>query len=120
VDLQEFIGMQREFDAKRETKFSWSQAVDETDPSPLVHNVLALAGEIGELANLVKKYQRGDFSFAQLNELMPGELADIFIYLLKLAYQSGIDLEKAFLDKLAQNEIRFESARRPTYDDQGQ
>lgn len=34
---------------------------------------------------------------------LAGELADVTLYLLQLAYLSGIDLEQAVLDKLAYN-----------------
>ena len=36
-------------------------------------------------------------------EELPGELADVALYLLQLAYLRGIDLEQAILDKLAAN-----------------
>jgi len=36
-------------------------------------------------------------------EELPGELADVALYLLQLAYLSGIDLERAIMDKLAAN-----------------
>ncbi|RMG90412.1 MAG: nucleotide pyrophosphohydrolase [Chloroflexi bacterium] len=37
---------------------------------------------------------------------LAGELADVALYLLQLASISGIDLEQAILDKLAQNQNR--------------
>jgi NTP pyrophosphatase (non-canonical NTP hydrolase) len=37
---------------------------------------------------------------------LPGELADVALYLLQLASVSGIDLEQAILDKLQQNYTR--------------
>ncbi|MFO7536613.1 MAG: nucleotide pyrophosphohydrolase [Chloroflexota bacterium] len=37
---------------------------------------------------------------------LAGELADVALYLLQLASLSGIDLEQAVLDKLAQNQER--------------
>ncbi len=37
---------------------------------------------------------------------LPGELADVALYLLQLAYLSGIDLEQAILDKLSVNHAR--------------
>lgn len=101
------VARQREFDLRRATTFDWSLPFSESDSRPLLHNVLALAGEVGELANLAKKYDRGDFDYDHLMGLVPGELADILIYVLKLAYQGDIDLERAFLDKIAQNEGRF-------------
>jgi 8-oxo-dGTP diphosphatase len=39
-------------------------------------------------------------------EELAGELADVSLYLLQLAMVSGIDLEKAVLDKLALNNKR--------------
>jgi NTP pyrophosphatase (non-canonical NTP hydrolase) len=39
-------------------------------------------------------------------EELPGELADVALYLLQLAYLSGVDLEQAILDKLAANYAR--------------
>ena len=35
------------------------------------------------------------------------ELTDVFIYLLKLSYQLDIDLEKAYVEKMAKNRERF-------------
>lgn len=107
MELAEMVALQRDFDSRRDTTFRWSMPFSEDDPRPLSHNVLALAGEVGELANLAKKFERGDFGFEYLMDQVPGELADIFIYVLKIAYQGGIDLERAFLDKVALNERRF-------------
>lgn len=107
MELKDLIQRQREFDERHETNFAWSEPITAEQSGPLIHNVLALAGEVGELANLVKKYDRGDFGFDVLIELLPSELADIFIYLVKIAYQSGVDLEAAFDRKLSENEVRF-------------
>ncbi|MDP9998284.1 MazG nucleotide pyrophosphohydrolase domain-containing protein [Pseudarthrobacter sulfonivorans] len=107
MDLKQMMKLQQEFDSLRETTFQWSQQITADDTSALRHNVLALAGEVGELANLVKKFERGDFSYDRLMGLVPGELADVLIYLIKIAYQSGLDLEQAFLEKLSENEQRF-------------
>ncbi|WP_238422595.1 MazG nucleotide pyrophosphohydrolase domain-containing protein [Gordonia sp. 'Campus'] len=111
MEISEFVRRQQEFDSRRGVETRWSAAISEQDTSALMHNSLALAGEVGELANLVKKYDRGDFPFAHLLDLLPGELADIAIYVVKLAYQSGIDLEAALLAKLSENENRFPRIR---------
>ena len=42
----------------------------------------------------------------QNKEELAGELADVALYLLQLASLSGIELEEAILDKLAENEKR--------------
>jgi len=107
VELGELIERQRRFDAKRSTNFSWSGAITEEDSRHLLHNVVSLAGEVGEIANLVKKLDRGDLEFSLMMEQIPEELADVMIYVIKIAYQSGIDLEKAVLEKMDLNETRF-------------
>ena len=62
---------------------------------------------MGEFANVTKKIVRGDFSLDIARPDLASELADIFIYLLKLSDQLGIDLEEAFRTKLKYNEERF-------------
>jgi NTP pyrophosphatase (non-canonical NTP hydrolase) len=58
---------------------------------------LALCGEVGELANLIKKEWRGDkIEFGKLRD----ELADIRIYLHLLSVSLNIDLDTAVCDKL--------------------
>lgn len=73
----------------------------------------AMVGEVGEFANLRKKFERGDISFEQYRKEAAKELADIQIYLDLLAMRcldhdeyvdpDGIDLAKATLDKF--NEV---------------
>ena len=107
MDIRSLIQYQRDFDMERRTRFSWAQPITPEDYSGLLHGTLGLVGEAGEVANLVKKFDRGDFSFEELLDQLQGELADVLIYLFKLSYQSGIDLEQAFLDKLSLNRLRF-------------
>jgi NTP pyrophosphatase (non-canonical NTP hydrolase) len=107
MKLSELVELQRNFDSRRTTTFEWSSRIDADDLHPLLHNVVSLSGEVGEIANLVKKLDRGDLSFQTLMAALPGELADVFIYVMKIAYQSGIDLEDAVLAKIADNEARF-------------
>jgi len=107
MNLSDLVELQRSFDSRRSSTFAWSSAITEDDLRPLLHNVVSLAGEVGEIANLVKKLDRGDLAFPALMALMPEELADVVIYVIKIAYQSGIDLEKAILEKMAINENRF-------------
>ena len=58
----------------------------------------ALTGELGEYANVRKKYERGDLDHADFLEKARGELADVQTYLDLLAYQLGIDLGQATID----------------------
>ena len=73
--------------------------------------VLALVGETGELAaefqwigddNIVIALQDAD-----KREAVGSELADIFIYLLRLADVTGIDLDEELKKKIAINEKRY-------------
>lgn len=66
-----------------------------------------IAGEVGETANLVKKFERGDFEELYLIERLEEELPDILIYLVMLASHAGIDLEHVYRRKRAYNEHRF-------------
>ena len=43
---------------------------------------------------------------------LSNELADVFIYVVKLADQLGIDLERAFLEKVELNKERFRKYER--------
>lgn len=64
---------------------------------------LALAGEVGELCNLIKKAWRGDITeekSAKWKADVREELADIRIYLELLALAEGVDLDAAVTDKL--------------------
>lgn len=73
--------------------------------------VLALVGEIGEVAaefqwigddNVVAALQDPD-----KREAVGSELADVFIYLLRLVDVTGIDLANELTKKIAINEIRY-------------
>lgn len=57
-----------------------------------------------EAAEVLEHYQ---WSEVANSEALAEELADVALYLLQLAYLTGIDLEKAILDKLAVNYHRF-------------
>jgi NTP pyrophosphatase (non-canonical NTP hydrolase) len=59
----------------------------------------ALAGEVGEAANIIKKIRRGDVSLEEIRGELGKEFADILAYLVLLAYQAGVDLEDAAIEK---------------------
>jgi NTP pyrophosphatase (non-canonical NTP hydrolase) len=66
---------------------------------------LGLAGEAGEVANVVKKSIRDLDGFE--GEGLGPELADVFTYLLLLAQDQEIDLVQEYLAKRAKNEERW-------------
>jgi NTP pyrophosphatase (non-canonical NTP hydrolase) len=73
------------------------------------HMMLGLCGEVGELANLIKKIDRGSISWddPEVPDKVRMEITDCFIYLLNLASLTQTDLYKAFLVKRQENIERF-------------
>ena len=63
----------------------------------------AVLGELGELANMIKKIERGDMTLDEAREACGKECADIACYLDILAFRLGVDLGQAVVDKF--NEI---------------
>jgi len=59
----------------------------------------AVCGELGELANLIKKVERGDFSLEEKRGEIGDEIADVLIYLDILAFRAGVDLSEATIRK---------------------
>ena len=75
----------------------------------IAFTVLALAGEVGEVANIVKKIERGSYNWrdAKVRADLDMEVADVFTYLVLLAGQLGIDLRRIYDLKRNENEGRF-------------
>lgn len=71
--------------------------------------MVALTGELGEAANIMKKMNRlsdgidvnkdADKNYIELIKKLRDELADTFIYLDLLCQSMGINLEQAVIDK---------------------
>ena len=72
---------------------------------------LALAGEVGELGNFVKKEWRGDFRTLDQRQsyqkAVMKELADIRVYLHLLATAFHVDLDEAVEEKLPEIRKKF-------------
>ena len=70
----------------------------------------AILGELGEFANIIKKVERGDFTIAEVRQELAHELADIQTYLDITAYQCGIDLGAATVEKfnIVSEKIKYE------------
>lgn len=81
----------------------------------LVYTTLGLAGEAGEVANVVKKIIRDDngFFFQEKHDKLVSELGDVLWYAARLAKELGTTLEDVMQqnhdkleDRLARNEIK--------------
>lgn len=75
---------------------------DGTDWNP-AQWLQAVVGELGEYANFRKKFERGDITQQEFLRVAAKELADVVTYLDLLAYQIGVDLGAATLEKF--NEV---------------
>jgi NTP pyrophosphatase (non-canonical NTP hydrolase) len=77
-------------------------------PKDLVYLSLALAGEVGEFCNILKKIERGSLEHNNKTQLQLAlELTDVFIYVSIMAACLNIDLGAAYDHKRSQNVIRF-------------
>jgi NTP pyrophosphatase (non-canonical NTP hydrolase) len=75
---------------------------------------LALCGEAGELANLIKKDWRGDQGGEERRAKIVDELTDVANYTFMIAARLGVDLETLMLKKFEIVEKRLEWTRRNT------
>jgi dCTP diphosphatase len=99
ADLEDLTARMREFSEARD----WGRFHD------LKSLTLALAGEVGEVAELVQWLPAEHAATADdgLRDRLGDELADVLLYLLRLADVAGVNLGSAALGKLARNEERF-------------
>ncbi len=78
------------------------------DPKSLA---LALVGEVGELAELLQWLGHEEQAMLvrqqPLQSRLAEEMADVLLYLLRLADVVGVDLAQSAVDKLRVNEERF-------------
>jgi NTP pyrophosphatase (non-canonical NTP hydrolase) len=112
MTLQQLMELQAKFDAGHESKHKWGVSVENASPEVLEHSVVCLVGELGEFANTLKKVNRGDTSYQDARANLEEELTDVFIYLMQIANQMGINLEDSYLRKLEKNRQRFKSYER--------
>lgn len=80
----------------------------------LTHMTLAMCGEVGEVANVVKKVDRGSLKLgdASTDYELAMELADVFVYFLNICALLKIDPQQIYNQKQAENERRFVDERR--------
>ncbi len=68
----------------------------------------AVVGELGEYANLRKKFERGDIDEKEFDREAADELADVQTYLDILAFRLNINLGEAVRDKFNRVSDRIE------------
>jgi NTP pyrophosphatase (non-canonical NTP hydrolase) len=111
MDLKDLLKFQLEFSKKHFNKDHTKPKDFDAFLNKLQFGTIALCGEVGEFANVVKKILRErdankktpEERLISLNE----ELVDVFAYTLILSATLGIDLEKEYLKKMEKNKERF-------------
>jgi dCTP diphosphatase len=73
---------------------------------------MALAAEVGELLEIFQWLTEEESKLVGRSETaVREEIADIFIFLARLADKLGIDVEKAVLEKIVVNEAKYPVAK---------
>lgn len=70
-------------------------------------SALGLAGEAGEVADIVKKVMRGSITIAEARDDIAEELIDVMHYWLMLCYMFGVDITAEYDKKREINVQRF-------------
>jgi NTP pyrophosphatase (non-canonical NTP hydrolase) len=70
---------------------------------------LAVMGELGEAANVLKKVRRGDVQIQEVRDSLRQEFADVIIYMDLLAHHCGIDLNSAIIQTFNQKSRQVHS-----------
>jgi NTP pyrophosphatase (non-canonical NTP hydrolase) len=97
ADLEDLTARMREFTEARD----WGRFHD------VKSLTLALAGEVGEVAELVQWLPADVVVDGELRARLGDELADVLLYLVRLSDVAGVDLIEAALAKLKHNQQRF-------------
>ncbi len=87
----------------------------------LPHHLLGLAGEVGEVANLVKKAQRGSehFEDPEFYSEVVNEVVDTFIYIMSIANILSFDMGECYDIKRTYNYTRFHPEAHFVAEDEG-
>lgn len=111
MEMKEIFKMQQEFDEAHGWK--WDVEDEKGILERLKYVAIAITGESGEFANIVKKSLRENFPEGKMPDdekkgMLRKELVDIFIYTMLASRTLGMDLEKEYLKKLEELKQRFQ------------
>jgi NTP pyrophosphatase (non-canonical NTP hydrolase) len=108
--LEDIVKFQNEFDKKH----GWIDEFNSYDDKffeRLQYATIALAGEVGEFSNFLKKTLREKGLDGKINDTllasMKEELADIFIYLVILSIILKVDIGKSYYEKMKFNQKKY-------------
>lgn len=113
MELLDIQKRQEAFDEEHFKKFLKTSNDTQGLIRKLEKMVVALTGELGEFANMIKKISR-DYETAREEpsenrmKNLKEEITDCFIYILIIANILNMDLEKEYFKKMSLNRQRFE------------
>ncbi len=105
--LSDIQKKQLAFDNHHKSDINWHETVNGMNIDYLEHLIVCTLGELGEFSNIVKKIRRGCLKYPDKVDELKEELADIFIYIVKLANSLDFKLEDIYLSKHNKNVSRF-------------
>lgn len=113
MTLKEIQVFQKDFDKKYFKNYWIGEGNINWEIDFLKDMTIALTGELGEFANVIKKINRdkktlGEDPSKDLMVKLKDELTDCFIYLVILSNILKMDIEKEFLKKTDFNNKRFQ------------
>jgi dCTP diphosphatase len=101
IDLEKIFSFQRKFVADRE----WERF---HTPKNLACALVVEAGELLEVMQWLNEQELADIqSDTEKMKQIGDEISDVLYYLLRMVDVLGIDLEKAFWDKVARNAQKY-------------
>jgi NTP pyrophosphatase (non-canonical NTP hydrolase) len=112
--MDDVVKLQKDFDKRHGLDRLHSQ---EDRDRNIEYLVIAMLGELGDIANQLKKAMRESRMLGkkipdEAYENIKEEVIDLFIYLLKLSFLLGVDLKKEHMKKIMKNEDRFKIYRK--------
>lgn len=108
MTLDKIKEQQKNFDLRYKGNIEFYEQITNENIDVLEHLIVCMLGEFGEFSNIVKKIKRGDFSLLDKKDELDEEFIDIFIYMIKISNQLGINIEETYLKKMKKNEEKFE------------
>jgi NTP pyrophosphatase (non-canonical NTP hydrolase) len=117
MNFSEIVTMQIEADRRRGFPVDFTSDAERV--VQLERDVVGLAGEVGEFANILKKVRlkmvHADYPGPALQDVagaLREELADALIYLMRLSFIAGGNLEADLLAKMKANDARYSQFER--------